>query len=299
VADGAIEWLEALGLNRYDSLTAISKIPSYHLHIEPSRRLASLNLRELWQYRELITFLTWRDIIIRYKQTVFGAAWAILQPLLTMVIMSLFFGKLIKVPSDGIPYPLFSLAGLVPWTFFANGLSLSANSLVQNSNLISKIYFPRLALPFATIMAGVVDLILAFIVLIGMMIFYGVQLTTSILWIPLFVLLAVITCAGVGIWMAAVNVEYRDVRYVVPFLTQLWMYATPIVYPSSILPEPWRTVYGINPMAGVVEGFRWALMGTQAVSIPMILVSAVIAVIIFISGLMYFRRMEKTFADRV
>ncbi len=261
--------------------------------------MVSLNLRELWEYRELLIFLTWRDIIIRYKQTVFGAAWAILQPLLTMVIMSLFFGKLIKVPSDGIPYPLFSLTGLVPWTFFANGLTLSANSLVQNSNLISKIYFPRLALPFATIMAGVVDLLLAFLVLIGMMVFYGVTLTTAVLWIPLFVLLAVVTCAGVGIWMAAVNVEYRDVRYVVPFLTQLWMYATPIVYPSSILPEPWRTVYGINPMAGVVEGFRWALLGTQAVSIPLILVSAGISIAIFISGLMYFRRMEKTFADRV
>jgi len=265
----------------------------------PSRGWISLNLRELWKYRELLYFLTWRDIKVRYKQTVLGAAWAIIQPFFTMVVFSLFFGKLAKVPSDDIPYPIFSYAALVPWTFFANGLSQSSTSLVASANLIQKVYFPRLVVPISAVISGGVDFVLAFVVLLGMMFFYGVVPTWNVVWLPLLLLLALVTSLGVGLWLTAMNVQFRDVRYAVPFLVQAWMFATPIAYPSSLLDEPWRTLYGINPMAGVVEGFRWALLGTETAPGPIIIVSTLVAVGLLISGAYYFRRMEKTFADVV
>jgi len=269
------------------------------LHIQPSRGWVSLRLRELWEYRELLYFLTWRDIKIRYKQTALGAAWAIIQPLFTMLVFSLFFGKLAKVPSDGIPYPIFCYAALVPWTFFANGLTQSSNSLVGSSNLLTKVYFPRLTIPLATVFSGVVDFLLAFGILLVMMIFYGVPITFKVLWFPVFLSLALVTSLGVGLWLSALNVQYRDVRYVVPFITQFWMLATPIAYPSSLLSEPWRTIYGLNPMAGVIEGFRWALLGSRISVGPLLAVSSVAAFLIMIGGAFYFRKMERTFADIV
>jgi len=269
------------------------------IRIEPSKGWVSLKLGELWTYRELLYFLTWRDIKVRYKQTALGAAWAIIQPVFTMVVFSLFFGRLARIASDGIPYPIFAYAALVPWTFFANGLSQSSNSLVGSANLIKKVYFPRLAIPISTVLSEAVDFALAFVVLLVMMFFYAITPTLNVLFLPLFLLLALTTSLGVGLWLSAMNVQYRDVRYVVPFVTQFWMFATPIAYPSSLLPQPWRTLYGINPMAGVVEGFRWALLGTNSAPGPMIAVSSLAAIAILISGAFYFRRMEKTFADVV
>jgi len=269
------------------------------IRIEPSQGWVPLKLRELWEYRELVYFLIWRDIKVRYKQTVLGASWAILQPFLTMVVFSLFFGRLAKIPSDGLPYPIFSYAALVPWTLFANGLRQASNSLVGSANLIKKVYFPRLALPLAAVLSGGVDFMLAFLVLLGMMFYYGVSPTIHTLWLPLFLLLAFMTSLGVGLWFTAMNVQFRDVHYVVPFLTQLWLFITPIAYPSSLLSEPWRTLYAINPMAGVVEGFRWVLLGTVTAAAPMVIISAVIALVLLVSGALYFRRMEKIFADVV
>jgi lipopolysaccharide transport system permease protein len=269
------------------------------LRIEPSSGWVALKLQELWEYRELLYFLTWRDIKVRYKQTALGAAWAIIQPFFTMVVFSLFFGKLAKIPSDGIPYPIFSYTALVPWTFFANGLAQSSNSLVGSANLIKKVYFPRLTIPIATIFSGVVDFLLAFVVLLGMMLFYDLRPTLHALWLPLFLLLALVTSLGVGLWFSAMNVQFRDVRYVVPFITQFWMFATPIAYPSSLLDAKWRVLYGLNPMVGVVDGFRWALLGKGAPPGPMIAVSALTALALLVSGAFYFRRMEKTFADVV
>jgi lipopolysaccharide transport system permease protein len=269
------------------------------LRIEPSTGWVSLKLHELWEYRELLYFLVWRDVKVRYKQTALGAAWAVIQPFLTMVVFSVFFGKLARMPSDGIPYPLFSFAALVPWTFFANGLSKGASSLVVSANLIRKVYFPRLAVPIASVLGGVVDFVLAFTVLLGMLLWYDIVPTVNVLWLPLFLLLAVVTSLGVALWLSALNVRFRDVHYIVPFLTQIWLFLTPIAYPSSLLPEPWRTVYGINPMAGVVEGFRWALLGTATAPGPIIAVSVLAALGLLVSGGLYFRRMEKTFADVV
>jgi lipopolysaccharide transport system permease protein len=273
--------------------------PTTHIRLEPSRGWVSLKLRELWEYRELLYFLTWRDIKVRYKQTVLGAAWAIIQPFFTMVVFSLFFGRLAEIPSDGIPYPIFSYAALVPWTFFSNGLTQSSNSLVTSANLIKKIYFPRLVIPISSVFSGVVDFVLAFVVLVLMMIYYGITPTANIIFLPLLGLLAFVTSLGVGLWLSAMNVEFRDVRYTIPFLTQFWLFATPIAYPSSLLDEPWRTLYGINPMAGVVEGFRWALLDTDTAPGPIIFVSALVALILLFTGAYYFRRMEKNFADVV
>ena len=270
------------------------------LRIAPSKGWVPLKLKDLWEYRELLYFLIWRDIKVRYKQTALGATWAIIQPFFTMVVFSIFFGHLAKVPSDGIPYPLFSFAALVPWTFFANGLSQSSNSLVGSGTLITKVYFPRLIIPLASVFSGIVDFVLAFVVLLGMMVYYGLMPTTmNVLWLPLFLLLALTTSLGVGLWLSALNVEYRDVRYIVPFITQFWMLATPIGYPSSLLQQPWRTLYGLNPMVGVAEGFRWALLGTNTAPGPIIAVSSAAAVLILVTGAFYFRRMEKTFADLV
>lgn len=265
--------------------------------IRPKKGWQTLNLKELINCRELLFFLAWRDIKVRYKQTVLGVAWAIIQPFFTMVIFSLFFGRLAKIPSEGIPYPIFSYAALVPWTFFANGLNQASNSLVGSANLIKKVYFPRLAIPIASVLAGVVDFILSFIVLIGMMTYFGFFPTYNVLWLPLFLLLALTTSLGVSLWFSALNVEFRDVRYTIPFLTQFWLFSTPIAYPSSLLSEPWKTIYGINPMVGVVDGFRWALLGTSTPPGLAMIVSAAAALILLISGAFYFRRMEKNFAD--
>jgi lipopolysaccharide transport system permease protein len=267
------------------------------LRLRTSKGWVPVKFNELWEYRELIYFLVWRDIKVRYKQTVLGAAWAIIQPFFTMVVFSLFFGKLGKIPSDGVPYPVFTYAALVPWTFFAGSLSHASDSLVGSANLIKKVYFPRLVVPISSVLAGTLDFVLAFVVLLGVMLFYGIVPTGNVMWLPLFLLLALVTALGVGLWMSALNVEFRDVRYVVPFLVQFWLFATPIAYPSSLLSEPWRTLYGINPMVGVVEGFRWALLGTATGPGPIIVVSCFVALLVLVSGAFYFRRMEKTFAD--
>ena len=267
--------------------------------VQPSRGWQSLNLRELFDYRELLYFLTWRDTKVRYKQTVLGAAWAIIQPFFAMVIFSFFFGKLAKVPSDDIPYPIFAYTALVPWQFFANGVNQATNSIVGSADVVRKVYFPRLLIPTAAVLAGGIDFILAFVVLLGMMIFYNAVPTSAIVWMPFFVLLALTTALGVSFWVTTMNTQFRDVRYAVPFVVQAWMFATPIAYPSSLLQEPWRTLYGINPLAGVVEGFRWALLGTDTSPGPIIIVSALMSVALLVSGAFYFRRMEKTFADVV
>jgi lipopolysaccharide transport system permease protein len=269
------------------------------IRIEPSMGWVPLKLKDLWDYRELLYFFIWRDIKVRYKQTVLGAAWAIIQPFFTMVVFSLFFGRLAKVPSDDIPYPLFSYAALVPWGFFVNGLNQASNSLVSGANLLKKIYFPRPTMPIASVLSGVVDFLLAFVVLIGMMFYYGYVPTMNVLWLPFFLLLALTTSLGVSLWLSALNVLFRDIQYLIPFLVQFWLFATPIAYPSSLLPEPWRTLYGINPMVGVVEGFRWALLGVNTAPGPIIFVSSLTSFLLMVTGAFYFRRMEKTFADVV
>ena len=280
------------------SSSSIASEKSLQLY-RPSNGWVALNLGEVWRYRELLYFLVWRDLKVRYKQTAFGAAWAIIQPLGTMLVFSLFFGRLAKVPSDNIPYPLFTFCALVPWTFFAYGLSQASDSLVGSGNLIKKVYFPRLVIPLAGVTSGVVDFCLAFVVLLGLMTYYHVVPSSNIVFLPLLLLLALITALGVGLWLSALNVQYRDVRYVLPFLIQFWMFATPIAYPSSLLSERWRTVYALNPMVGVVEGFRWALLRSGSAPTAMLAVSAVVSVATLIGGAFYFRRMEKLFADVV
>ncbi len=267
--------------------------------IEPPRSWVPLDLRELWDQRELVYFLAWRDIKVRYKQTALGASWAILQPVFAMVVFSIFFGRLGRIPSDGLPYPLWSFAGLVPWTFFAQGLTQAANSLVVSQNLLRKVYFPRLAIPIATVLSAALDFALAFVVLVGMMLFYGVHPTWNVIWVLPLALLAFVTALGAGIWFAALSVRYRDVRYIVPFLVQFWLFATPIAYPSSLLPARWRVLYAVNPMTGVVEGFRWSLLGTSTAPGVMVAVSAITAMVVLVGGAFYFRRVERTFADLV
>ena len=267
--------------------------------IKPSYGWAALNLRDLLLYRELIFFLTWRDLKVRYKQTLLGASWAILQPFLTMVVFSIFFGNLAKVPSDGVPYPIFSYTALIPWTLFSKALQDASRSLVANSHMITKVYFPRMILPLSSVMAGVVDFLIAFVVLLGMMVFYNIFPTVNVLVLPLFLLLALVTAVGVGLWLSALNVLFRDINYVLPFLTQFWMFLTPVAYPSSMVPSEWQVIYALNPMTGVVEGFRWALLGTGQTPGIMTLVSSITAVVLLISGMFYFRRMERLFADMV
>jgi len=267
------------------------------LVIRASRGFLRLNLKDVWAYRELLYFLVWRDIKVRYKQTALGAAWAIIQPVMTMVVFSVFFGRLAKVPSDGIPYPVFAFAALLPWQLFAFSLTESSNSLVGSQNLITKVYFPRLVIPLASVLAGVVDFGIAFLVLLGLLIFYGIKPTAAVVWLPLFVLLALATALSVGLWFSALNVKYRDVRYTIPFLTQLWMFATPVAYSSTLIPQPWRAWFGLNPMAGVVEGFRWALLGKSGGPGGLLWVSVAAVLLLLTGGLFYFRRMESTFAD--
>ena len=273
--------------------------------IRPTKGWASLRLGEVWEFRELLFFLAWRDVKVRYKQTALGAMWAILQPLLTMLIFTIFFGGLARVGSDGLPYPIFSYTGLLPWTLFAQGLGQAANSLVGASNLIKKVYFPRLIIPLASVLVGLVDFVVAFSVLVGMMVWYRVPPTIGVLWLPLFLLLAILAALGSGLWLAALNVEYRDVRYVVPFFVQLWLFVTPVIYPTSRLSAKltelglpvWLS--GLNPMTGVVEGFRWALLGSGSGPGPILIASTSVTLVLLLSGAFYFRRMERTFADVV
>lgn len=269
------------------------------LKIDPVGHWISIDFKELWHYRELLYFLTWRDVKVRYKQTVLGAAWAILQPLSLMLVFSLFFGKLAKMPSDGIPYPLFTFCALLPWQLFANSLTESSNSLVGNQHLITKIYFPRLVIPISAVLAGLVDFAIAFMILLGLMVYYGVTPGWPVIMLPGFVLLTIATALGVGLWLSALNVKYRDVRYTIGFMVQFWLFATPVAYPSNLIPEKWRILYGINPMAGVVEGFRWALLGNARPLGQMLWVSVAVVVIVLVGGLYYFRRMEQEFADIV
>lgn len=273
--------------------------------IEPSSGWIALELGKLWAFRELLYFFTWRDVMVRYKQTLLGASWAILQPLMTMLVFTLFFGRLAKMPSDGVPYPLFAYAALLPWQLFAYSLTQASNSLVASQNLIKKVYFPRLAIPISAVLAGLVDFALAFLILIGMIAYYDLrgiysfELSAHLLFLPLFALLALASALTVGLWLSALNVQYRDIRYTLPFITQFWLFATPIAYPSSLVPEQWRTLYGLNPMAGVVEGFRWALFGETEIAFGLVMVSTSIVVVFLWGGLVYFRRMERTFADIV
>ena len=277
-----------------------SKIDSIStIQIKPSKGWVFLKLHDLWEYRELLYFLAWRDIKVRYKQTVLGAAWAIIQPFSTMVVFSIFFGRLAKMPSDGIPYPIFAYCALLPWSYFAGALDRAGNSLVGSANLVTKVYLPRLVLPLSATMAGLLDFAIAFVVLIAMMIFYGITPTSAVWTLPFFLLLALATSLGVGLWLSALNVQYRDVRYTIPFLTQFWLFASPVAYPSSLVPEQWRVLYGLNPMAGVIEGFRWALLGKGSGPGPMLAVSVLVTAVLLVSGAYYFRRMEKTFADVV
>jgi lipopolysaccharide transport system permease protein len=269
------------------------------LIIRPAQGWASVGLKEIWAYRELLYFLMWRDIKVRYKQTALGAAWAIIQPFFMMVVFSLFFGKLAGVPSDGIPYPVFTFCALLPWQLFAQALNESSNSLVANERLITKVYFPRLVIPISAVLGGLVDFAIAFVVLLLLMAYYGIVPHIAVLTLPLFILLAVMTALGVGLWLSALNVQYRDVRYTLNFLVQFWMFLTPVAYPSSIVPEKWRALYGLNPMAGVVEGFRWALLGKTQAPGPLLAVSVGVVILTLVGGLYYFRRMEETFADIV
>lgn len=267
--------------------------------IKPSSGWRTLDLREVWAYRELLGMLAWRDVSIRYKQSVAGIGWAIIQPLMTMVIFTIIFGKFAKLPSDGFPYPVFAYCALLPWNYFAQSLSGSSDSLVGSSYLITKVYFPRLILPLSKVSSGLIDFGVAFIILFGMMAWYRISPTAGILLLPVFMLVAMLTALGVGLWFTALNVKYRDVRFIVPFIAQFWMFASPVAYSTSLVPEKWRWLYGLNPMAGVIEGFRWALLGKSAPDFRMMLVSFAAVCAVLITGLFYFKKMEKTFADIV
>jgi len=270
--------------------------PDAIVDIEPSTGLRPINVRELWAYRELLYFLVWRDIKVRYKQTALGAVWAILQPVMTMAVFAVFLGRLAHVPSDGLPYPLFSFAGLVPWTYFATAVSTGALSIVGSQNLISKVYFPRLLIPLSSAVTPLVDFGITMLTLAAMLIWYRVVPGAAIVWLPLFVLLAFATAFATGLWLSTLTVLYRDVRHLVGFLMQFWMFATPVAYPASLVPEKWRVIYGLNPMTGVVEGFRWALVGGPAPG-PIVAASAAVVIVMLVTGVMFFRRSEGTFAD--
>lgn len=267
--------------------------------IRPSRGWAALQLGQLWEYRELLYFLAWRDVKVRYKQTALGVAWVVLQPLLTTLIFTVIFGNLAKLPSENLPYAVFAMAGLVPWSYFSSAFSKGGASLVNSANLISKVYFPRLIVPITGVLGGLIDFAIGFVVLLVLMLAYGVAPTAAVLTLPFFVLLAVVTALGVSLWLSALNVQYRDITYLIPFLSQFWLYATPVVYPASLIPEKWRLIYGLNPMAGVVEGFRWSLFGTGEAPGPMLAVSVAVSLALLVSGAFFFRRMERTFSDVV
>lgn len=286
------------------SITGVtnSTLPSDSSHtptiIEPQRGWWQFNWRELWFYRELLFFLVWRDVKVRYKQTLLGASWAIIQPVLQLVVFTVIFGRLAGISTNGIPYPLFNLAGLLPWQFFANTVTQAANSLVINAGIVRKVYFPRILIPTATIGSGLVDFGLAFVILLVLMLWFQWPPTPAIFLLPMFLVLAMLTALGVGYWLSAIHVKYRDVRHATPFMIQLWLFATPVVYPTSLIQGPWQLVYALNPMVGVVEGFRWALLGTQAPSLAM-LISVTVALTIFMTGWLYFQAAERKFADLI
>jgi lipopolysaccharide transport system permease protein len=267
--------------------------------IEPRKGLVHLDLKAIWEYRELLYFLVWRDLKVRYKQTVIGAGWAILQPLMTMAIFTVVFGTFAKIPSDGIPYPIFAYSALLPWNLFANSLTRGGTSVVGNAQLISKIYFPRLLLPLSGILSPIVDFAISFVILVAMMIWFGILPSWGVLAFPLFLLLALLTALAVGLWLSAANVRYRDVGYTIPFLIQLWMFASPVAYPVSLVPEKWRLLYSLNPMAGVIEGFRWALLGKESPDFGVIIISSVMVLALLLPGIVYFKYTERTFADVV
>lgn len=291
MGDSALESLDVQTFERSDDSPVI--------RIRPTRGWAALHLRDLWEYRELLFFLAWRDVKVRYKQTVLGVAWVVIQPLATTLIFSVIFGNLAKIPSENLPYAVFALAGLVPWNFFAGAFARGSASLVGSANLISKVYFPRLIIPIAGVLAGLVDFAIVLALVIGLMFFYGTGLTSAFFFLPLYVLLVIAIALGVSLWLSALYVQYRDVGYIVPFLAQIWLYATPIVYPASLVPEQWRVLYALNPMVSVVEGFRWSLFGAGHAPDAMLAASSAVTLAILVSGGYFFKRMEKTFADVV
>jgi lipopolysaccharide transport system permease protein len=278
--------------------TTVSREPEI-VHIKPSSGLAALNLGDLWRYRELVLFMIWRDVKVRYKQTLLGAAWAVIQPVLTMLVFTFVFGTVAKVPTEGMPYPIFSYTALLPWGLFTAALNTASRSLTANQNMVTKIYFPRLVLPLASVLGGLVDFAIAFVILIGMMLYYHVSPTGAVWTLPLFLVLTLVTALGVALWLSAINVQYRDVNYVLPFLTQFWLFLTPVAYSAQVISAKWQTVYSLNPMAGVVNGFRWALLGTNTGPDLNMAVSAAISIAFLVSGLFYFRSMERTFADTI
>ncbi len=281
-------------------MTELAKHDPTTVYIKPSTGFTALNLRDLWTYRELIFFMIWRDIKVRYRQTLLGAAWAVIQPLMTMIVFNFLFGTVAKVPTDGIAYPIFAFTALLPWGLFTTALNQASRSLTSNHNMITKIYFPRLVLPVASVLAGLIDFAIAFVILIGLMFYYKVTPAWNVLWaLPLFVLLAIITALGVALWLSAINVQYRDVNYALPFITQFWLFITPVAYSAQVISEKWQLVYSLNPMAGVVNGFRWALLGSGTGPDAALWVSVGISLLVLLSGLFYFRRMERTFADTI
>jgi len=265
--------------------------------IEPMKGLLNLDLGALWEYRELLYFLVWRDVKVRYKQTAIGVAWVILQPLLTMVVFTVIFSYLAQIPSDGLPYPLFAYTALLPWTYFSQALTRGGGGLVGSANLISKVYFPRLMIPLSSVLTPAVDFLLSFVILLGLMVWYGIAPTWGVFALPLFMLLALMTALAVGLLLSPLHVRYRDVGYIIPFLAQFWMYASPVIYPVSLIPERWRLLYSLNPMVGVIEGFRWALLGKASPDFGVMAVSTIVVVALLFSGLVFFKRMERTFAD--
>ncbi len=295
------EDLTSVGPRSMDKSMSVNVAEPAPTVIEASRGWSSLQLRAVWQYRELLYFLVWRDIKVRYKQTALGVAWIVLQPVVSMVIFSLLFGGLLKVPSGGVPYPVFSFAALLPWNYFASSLTKSSGSLVGSANLITKVYFPRLIIPISGVLSGLVDFAIAFLVLAGLMVYYHVTPTVAILLLPGFLLLAMLTALGFGLWLSALNVRFRDVNYLVPFLVQIWMYVTPVIYGSTLIPERFRFLLGLNPMTGVVEGFRWALLGRQLADAQppglLFAISIAITLLVLLSGAVFFRSTERTFAD--
>jgi lipopolysaccharide transport system permease protein len=281
-------------------MTEITKTEPTTIYIRPTSGFAALNLADLWQYRELIVFMIWRDIMVRYKQTLLGASWAVIQPVMTMLVFNFLFNGVTKVSTDGIPYPIFSFTGLLPWGLFTTALNTASRSLTSNHNMITKTYFPRLVLPIASVLGGLVDFAIAFVILIGMMVYYHVTPTLTAIWaVPLFLLLSIIAALGVALWLSAINVQYRDVGYALPFITQFWLFITPVAYSSSVISAKWQIVYALNPMAGVVNGFRWALLGSGSGPDILVAISTVISLIILFTGLIYFRNMERTFADTI
>jgi len=281
-------------------MTEITKHEPATIYIKPSHGLAALNLRDLWVYRELVFFMVWRDVKVKYKQTLLGMAWAVIQPVMTMLVFTFLFGTVAKLPTDGIPYPVFSFTALLPWGLFVTALNQGSRSLVAHNNMVTKIYFPRLILPMSAVLAGLVDFAIAFVILVALMVYYHVTPTWNLVWtLPLFLLLALVAALGVALWLSAINVKYRDVNQALPFLTQFWLFATPVAYSSSVISPKWQIVYSLNPMAGVVNGFRWALLGSGNGPDAALWVSAAISILVLVTGLFYFRSTEKTFADTI